>query len=492
MYKLFNVSKTLYKLTISLAALSVCATIVPGLAVGANPTINGHLQQQSNDFRQVAKTAIPAVVSIKVKGKGKQNLFFGFGDQDDEDSQDSNTYGDDFLQRFFGMPRQRQPEQQLVLGQASGFIVSPDGYILTNSHVVKDMSEITVVLNSDKEYKAKVIGQDPNTDIALLKIDAKDLPYLKLGNSDELDVGQWVVAIGNPLGLQASLTAGVVSAKGRNNLDLSRIEDYIQTDAAINRGNSGGPLLNLDSQVIGMNTAIVTNMANGGYMGIGFAIPSNLLQTVLDDLKNDGSFKRGFLGVTLQPVDEDLAKAFGLDKAEGALVAEVAKESPADKAGIKQGDIIIKYNNQPVLNIGALRNAISIMKPGSPVLLSLLRNGQSMDIRVEVGLFPTSQPIAAAVKDLKLGLEVENLTAESAGKIGFSGEKGVVISKVDPAGPAAWAGLKKGALILEVNKKKVANVDEFHSVLQQTENDKPVLLLIKQGDTTRFVSFKIG
>ena len=219
---------------------------------------------------------------------------------------------------FLGFHAMAESEQPVV-GQASGFIVSPDGEILTNSHVVKDMSEIKVVLNDGREFNAKVVGMDPNTDVALLKIDAKDLPYLKLGDSNALDVGQWVVAIGNPLGLQASLTVGVVSAKGRNNLDLTRIEDYIQTDAAINRGNSGGPLLNLDAEVVGMNTAIVTNMANGGYMGIGFSIPSNLLRAVMDDLKSTGTFKRGYLGVVLQQIDENLAQSFGLEKAQGRL-----------------------------------------------------------------------------------------------------------------------------------------------------------------------------
>ena len=356
----------------------------------------------------------------------------------------------------------------------------------------KDMTEITVVLNDGREFPAKVIGQDPNTDVALLKIDAKNLPFVKLGNSDNLEVGQWVVAIGNPLGLQASLTVGVVSAKGRNNLDLSRIEDYIQTDAAINRGNSGGPLLNLDSEVVGMNTAIVTNMATGGYMGIGFAIPSNLLKSVMDELKETGSFKRGYMGVVLQQVDNDLAQAFGLEKAEGALIAEVAKDSPADKAGLKQGDIVIKYNNIPVTNIGAFRNAVSLMRPGTVVTLTVLRNGKPLDIKVSLEQFPSTEIAAATARDNKLGIEVENLTADVASKLGYSNDKGVVISKVVPGGPASWAGLKKGALILEVNKKKTTTVDEFNGALQQTEANKPVLLLIKQGDVTRYISFKVG
>ena len=440
-------------------------------------------QQVSRDFTNVAKESIPAVVSIRVKGKSSSSF-------DDQESP-NDMFNDEFWDRFFG-GRRSQTQQQPMLGQASGFIVSPDGYIMTNSHVVKDMSEITVVLNDGTEYPAKLVGADSNTDIALIKIDAKNLPFLPFGNSDDLEVGQWVVAIGNPLGLQASLTVGVVSAKGRNNLDLSRVEDYIQTDAAINRGNSGGPLLNLNSQVIGMNTAIVTNMANGGYMGIGFAIPSNLLSSVLEDLKQTGTFKRGFMGVTLQQVDRDLAMAFGLEKAEGALIADVAKDSPAEKAGLKQGDIILMYNKHVVSNIGALRNAISIMKPGSQINLNVLRNGKPIDIKVEIGAFPSSQPVAATLKENRLGIDVENLTSEMANKLRLSQSKGVVINSVDPRSPAAWAGLKKGALILEVNQKKVANVEEFNEVLQKTPEGRPVLLLIKQDDATRFVSFKIG
>ena len=350
MIKKLNFRSVTNKLSISLMALTLS---LAAFDCHAASTIQ---PQVYKDFTQVAKDAIPAVVSIRVKGK--QN-----GSSNDDQQDPYEFFNDPFWQKFFGNSQKNQVEQQPVVGQASGFIVSPDGYILTNGHVVKDMSEIIVVTNDGKEYPAKVIGADSNTDIALIKIDAKDLPYLKLANSDDLEVGQWVVAIGNPLGLQASLTAGVVSAKGRNNLDLSRIEDYIQTDAAINRGNSGGPLLNLDSQVVGMNTAIVTNMATGGYMGIGFAIPSNLLSAVMQDLKLDGTFKRGYMGVTLQQVDESLAQAFGLKTAEGALIADVSKDSPADKAGLKQGDIILKYNNNKIANIGALRNAIAIMKP---------------------------------------------------------------------------------------------------------------------------------
>ncbi len=472
------------KLTAAIAMASLCCISFECAAATTTQAQSTAAPVVYSDYTHIAKIAIPAVVWIKVKGNSKAATT--------DDSDDPfGFFNDDFFQQFFDRQKKGRIESQPTVGQASGFIVSPDGEILTNGHVVKDMSEIKVVLNDGKEYEAKVVGIDPSTDIALLKINAKNLPFLKLGNSDDLQVGQQVVAIGNPLGLQASLTAGVVSAKGRNDLDLSTIQDYIQTDAAINRGNSGGPLLDTEGKVIGMNTAIVTNMATGGYMGIGFAIPSNLIQVVLNDLKNTGSFHRGYLGVVLQQVDEDLAQAFNLKSTNGALVAEVSKDSPADKAGIKQGDIIIKQNNKEVSSIAALRNTIALMKPGTKLILTLLRNGRSQDITIEIGSFPTIEPVSEAVKDNKLGIEIGTLTPEQANKLGYQNDKGVVISKVDPLGPAAMVGLKKGALILEVNQKKVANVEEFNAQLQATPEGKPVLFLIKQDHNVRFVSFKV-
>lgn len=299
------------KVTLGTAAVFglMCTVAFPHFEAQGKEAQSDHAPQ---DFRSVAKKAIPAVVSIKVKSGSKKSLANSWSS--DEDAAD--LFNDDFFQRFFGIPRQkgRDHSDSQVIGQASGFIVSPDGVVLTNNHVVDEAKEILVTLNDGREFPAKVIGQDPNTDIAVVKIDAKDLPYVTLGNSDDLEVGQRVAAIGNPLGLQATLTSGVVSATGRNNLDLTRWEDYIQTDAAINRGNSGGPLLNLNAEVIGMNTAIVTDMGSGGYMGIGFAIPSNMLKHVMEELMSNGKVNRGFLGVVLQQMDNNLAKAFHLNK----------------------------------------------------------------------------------------------------------------------------------------------------------------------------------
>jgi serine protease Do len=478
------------------AALLISAPINLFTYPSAAPPVS---EQVSKDFTQVAKKAIPAVVSIQVKSKeaivDTRSGGLGSGGLNENPYEDpfQDFFSDDFLEKFFGGGRRSraQPQKKAILGQASGFIVSKDGYILTNNHVVKDAGGVQVTLNDGRDYDAKVVGQDPNTDLAVIKIEASDLPYLNLGNSDNLEVGQWVIAVGNPLGLQASLTVGVVSAKGRNNLDLVRIEDFIQTDAAINRGNSGGPLLNLEGEVVGINTAIISNMAYG-YMGIGFAIPSNMAINVMDQLIHDGTVTRGYLGVVLQAVDKDLAQAFGLEKVEGALIAEIQKEGPAAKAGLKQGDIIMRYNTTKVNNIGSLRNAIAMMKPGSKIALTVQRNGKIFDIPVELSQLPSQEKILAGDDRHKLGFEVENLTPESMSTLGLVNETGVVVSKVLPGSPAAWLGLKKGAVILSVNQNKITNTNEFWKLIAETSENKPILLLIKQGEATRWVSIKVG
>lgn len=438
-------------------------------------------ERTASDFTAVAKKTIPAVVSIQVKSSNKGV----FGGEDESDG-----FNEDFFRFFFGPGRERGRTQPTV-GQASGFIIKPNGYVLTNSHVVKDASEIKVILNDGREFQGKVVGQDPNTDIALVKIDADGLDYLNFGNSDNLEIGQWVIAIGNPFGLQASLTVGVVSAKGRNNLDLTTIEDFVQTDAAINRGHSGGPLLNLASQVVGMNTAIATNNGSGGSIGIGFAIPSNLIQLIVNQLIQKGTVSRGFIGVTLQQIDQELAHAFGLSQVGGAVIADVAKDSPAEKAGLKQGDIVQKYNKLPVTNIASLRNFIALMTPGTQINLSILRNGTPKDIVVEIGNYPTSSPQVALRKGNKLGFEVQDLTPDIVRKLGLDDEIGVVITDIEQGSTAAWAGLKKGSVILAVNQKDVHSVKEFNEFLEQTPPNRPVLFLIKQGEGVRFVSIKV-
>lgn len=438
------------------------------------------IETKPKTFTEIAKKSIPAVVSVKIKGNPKR------GDQDQYDQ-----LNQDLWQYFFGMPRQQQqPQQQLPeIGQATGFIVSPDGYILTNDHVVRGADEISVTLNDNREFKGKIVGQDPHTDIAVLKIDAQNLPFLKLGDSDKLEPAEPVMAVGNPFGLQASVSVGVISAKGRNNIDNSNL-DFIQTDAAINRGNSGGPLINEEGEVIGINSAIITGGSCGGCVGVGLAIPSNVASHIMEQLITTGGVTRGFMGVTLQQVDQDLATAFGLDRAEGALVADVAKGSPAEKAGLKQGDIITQYNSQKAANITALRNAIALMKPGTKVNLTVLRNGKILTLPIEIGTFPTAQTFVAN-RENKLGFEVESLNPEIARNLGLLGEQGVVISKVEPGSPAAWAGIKRGALLIAINQKPVQSLSEVNEALSKAENGKPVLLLIKQGEATRFVSLKV-
>lgn len=468
----------MYSILRNIFILSTCVGIgIFANPVYCNPAEESLAQQTAKDFTAVAKKAIPAVVSIKIKGKQKLSSY---------DSQDS--FNEEFLRRFFSLPR--QAEEEAISGQASGFIVSADGYLLTNSHVVKEASEILITLNDGRNFPAKVIGQDPNSDIAVIKIDATQLPYLQFGNSDELEIGQWAIAIGNPFGLQASLTVGVVSAKGRNNLDLTNWEDFIQTDAAINRGNSGGPLLNIDGKVIGMNAAIVTNGGAGGYMGIGFAIPSSMLQHITKQLIDTGVVTRGFIGVTLQAIDHDLAQAFGISEVSGAVVAEVAKNSPAEKAGLKQGDIIQFYNKLPVHNIATLRNAIAIMNPGTRIVLSVLRNGKTLEIPVEIGSYPTTDSKVTTKTENKLGLTVQDLNSDLARTYGITEEKGVVISKVEAGSVAAWGGLKPGALIIAVNQQPVTTVEQFNTALQNTPKNRPILLLVKQGETTRYLSIK--
>lgn len=445
-------------------------------------------EQTSKGFTSVAKKATPAVVFIKVEGGQAEQDIFG--------SQDGNVnpfdqFGDDFFNRFFGgQPRgrgQKAPTPQL--SQGSGFLVSADGYIMTNAHVVKGADKISVVLNNGTEMEATVVGADPRTDLAIIKIEGKDFPFISLGDSDEMDIGEWVVAIGSPFQLEASLTVGVISAKGRQNLRITDLEDFIQTDAAINPGNSGGPLLNLNSEVIGINTAIVSR--SGGYMGIGFAIPSNMAKNVMNQIIDKGTVTRGFLGVSLQPVDKDIADAFNLAKAEGALVSDIVKGSPADKAGIKQGDIIVEYNKSPVKSLGCFRNDISLMNPGSTINLKVNRKGQIMSIAVVLGNTPDNVAAIGGVTQ-KLGLEVENLSPDVAKQMGYNNnEEGVVITKVKPGSPGAMAGLRPGNLIMAINHKKIVSVDDYNSAMGDVTSQKRVLMLVRQGNTTRFYSIKM-
>ncbi len=471
----------------SLIAASALLAFPPAFAqVGSNEQCVCSPAQTSKAFTAVAKKSIPAVVFIKVQSSApdQEENAFPYGYQNPYDFSP-----DDFFNRFFGAPYRGQPQKPAPqLSQGSGFIVSADGYILTNAHVVKGADKITAVLNDGREMDATVIGSDSHTDIAIVKIDGKDFPFLKLGDSEEIDIGEWVIAIGSPFQLEASVTVGVVSAKGRQNLRITDFEDFIQTDAAINPGNSGGPLLNLAGEVVGINTAIVSR--TGGYMGIGFAIPSNMAKNIMAQIIDKGTVTRGFLGVNLQPVDKDIADAFNLPKPEGALISEVFKDTPADKAGLKQGDIILEYNKIPIKSLQSFRNEISLMGPGTTLNLKINRKGQILTIPVTLGTANENMGTGGNLNQ-KLGMEIDNLTPDLAKQLGLSPkEEGVVITKIKPGSLAATAGLRPGYLIQAVNHKKVTNITEFNEALDKTEN-KRLLLLVRQGNVTRFYSIKV-
>jgi serine protease Do len=442
-------------------------------------------RQISKAFTNVAKKATPAVVFIKVE----------FSDDECEEAQTPfsspfDQFGDDFFNRFFGGPRgrggQRRPPQ---INQGSGFIVTPDGYIVTNAHVVRNAIKITVVLNDGSELDANLVGEDPNTDIAIIKVHGENLPFIAFGDSEDMDIGEWVIAIGSPFQLEASVTVGVISAKGRQNLKITDLEDFIQTDAAINPGNSGGPLINLDGDVIGINTAIVSR--SGGYMGIGFAIPSNMAKVIMDQLISKGCVSRGYLGIAMmQPVDKDIADAFNLEKAEGVLISEIVKGSPADKAGLKQGDIVLELNRMPVKSIGGFRKDISMMEPGTKVDLKVNRKGEVIIIPVTLGNAATDIANNSGITQ-KLGFEVSELTPDLAKRLGYSGnEEAVVITKIKPGSVSAQAGLRPGFLVVAVNHKKVKNLEEFNEIIAEMGNKKRLLLLARQGNFTRFYSLK--
>ncbi len=449
------------------------------------------LTQPYPAFTQIAKKSIPATVFIKATISSQP--FSGLESQNPFDS-----FGDDFFHRFFGFPNgngfQQIPQQPQIAG-GSGFFVSADGYIVTNYHVVKDASKITIVLNDGREFLATVKGSDPRTDLAVLKINETNLPYLTFGDSDELEIGEWVVAIGSPCALESSLTVGVVSAKGRQDLGITSLEDFIQTDAAINPGNSGGPLLNLNNQVIGVNTAILSR--TGGYMGIGFSIPSHMVQHVFDQIMNSGGVQRAYLGVILQQIDKELADALGLDKADGVLVSDIMKDSPAAKAGLQQGDIILQNNDKPIKNVAKFRNDIAMMDPGQIVNLKILRNNSPLDLKIPLGVQSESE-VCSAEMTQKIGIEVENATPEMASRLNIPANTiGVVITKIHPGSPAHLAGLKSGFLITGVamqgnEPKIVKNTAEFDAALKEVNQRKHVILIVRHQNYQRYYTIKVN
>jgi len=441
------------------------------------------LRQTGRAFRNVAKKVSPAVVFIKVEKEA-------------EVSSQELPFGDEFFRRFFGappnMPHQRRqaPRKHRAVGQGSGFIISPDGLIMTNNHVVGDADEVVVRLLDGREFKAETIGTDPATDVAIIKIDASDLPFLRLGDSDKLEVGDWVLAVGNPFGLSHTLTAGIVSAKGRSGMGLNDYENFIQTDAAINPGNSGGPLVDLDGRVVGMNTAIFSR--SGGYMGIGFAIPINMAKQIRDQLVKHGKVTRGRLGVYIQDLTRELADSFGLDKNKGILVAQVIKDSPAEKAGLKRGDVITELEGHPVGKVAEFRNKIALTTPGTSLTLTIVRGGDEQKIKVVIGELETDakgRPTPASTIK-RYGLQLQQLTEPLAEQLGYQGEQGVLVAGVEDGSAAEEAGIQKGDLIQEVNRIPVNSPAEVKAALKKTRKGGAALLLVRHGEATRYLALK--
>ncbi len=404
----------------------------------------------------------------------------------------------ELFRRFFegqqrpGFPGQQgaPPQRQKRTNLGSGLIVdSKEGLVLTNNHVIEKATEITVVTQDQKRRKATVVGRDPRTDIALLRIEMKageKLPAVKLGDSDKLRVGDWVMAIGNPFGLAHTVTAGIVSAKGRV-IGAGPYDNFIQTDASINPGNSGGPLFNMAGEVVGINTAIFSR--GGGNIGIGFAIPINQAKILMPQLRK-GKVVRGFLGVSIQPVDETLAKALKLDKAQGALVSNLVKDGPAAKAGVKRGDVILSLNGVKVKNPRALSRMAAGLSPGATGKLGVSRKGKSLTLTLAIGRMPGQTQVASAAgKDElgdKLGLEGQNLTPNLAKQIGAKTHTGVVIVRVMPRSPAANAGLRRGDIIIEANQKPVKTVDDLSAAIKRKKKEDNLFLIERRG-ATRFV-----
>ncbi|RME01180.1 MAG: DegQ family serine endoprotease [Deltaproteobacteria bacterium] len=462
--------------------------VVASTAEGGNPALES-LRETGKAFSLIAKQVSPAVVFIQVEQEVSYGGRIPFNNPFD-------LFNDEFFRRFFGDrfpyhggPRGRKYRQ---MGQGSGFIVSADGYILTNHHVVGEADKIIVKLYDDREFEAKRIGTDPQTDVAVIKIEGENLPVLPLGDSDALEVGEWVLAVGNPFGLSHTLTAGIVSAKGRSNVGIVDYEDFIQTDAAINPGNSGGPLVNLEGKAVGINSAIFTR--SGGYMGIGFAIPINMAKKIQEQLIEHGSVTRGFLGVVIQDLTPELRKTFDLEDVEGILVADVSEDSPAEKAGIERGDVILECDGEPVKDVASFRNRIGLTLPGTKVTLKILRNGKQKTIRVTIGRLSGSMAAAAGSSKIldRLGLSVQDLTPELRRELGYDKEEGVLVSEVEPGSPAALAGLQRGHLILEVNRKEVRNVEEFERALERAANRKTILFLVHDGRYTRYVALSFS
>jgi serine protease Do len=430
------------------------------------------------DFAALAKQIGPSVVNVSTTQirKTAQGGPVPF-DENDPMSQ--------FWQRFFGGRMPRGPQR--MSGVGSGFIIDRNGTILTNYHVVDGAQKISVTLSDGKNYDAKVLGKDQKTDIAVLKIDAgQDLPAVNFGDSDRLEVGEWVMAIGNPFGLDHTVTSGIVSAKGRQ-IGAGPYDNFIQTDASINPGNSGGPLINLRGEVIGINTAIFSQ--SGGNIGIGFAIPTNSVKELLPQLRNKGKVVRGYLGTTVQKITPEIADSFGLTQSRGALVADVQKGSPAERAGVKPGDIIVEFNRKEVKDSSDLPSLVARVTPGTTVQVKILREGKEVTLPLSVGEMKENE-VVASTEQGDLGLTVQPVTPEIAQSLGLERADGLVITDVRAGSAADEAGLRAGDVIAQINRRPVKNLAEYNREVARNEKGKSVLFLVRRGQSSLFLALK--
>jgi len=437
------------------------------------------LTRTGKAMAEVTSAVKPAIVNISttrtVKISGGTNPFLD----------------DPFFKRFFGdnFGGKKHPKEQKSSGLGSGVIVSSDGYIITNYHVVKDADEIKVLMSDKKEYDGKVIGSDPKTELSMVKIEATGLPTVSWGNSDLLQVGEVVLAVGNPYGLNQTVTMGIVSALGRANVGIADYEDFIQTDAAINPGNSGGALVNVKGELVGINTAIYST--SGGYQGIGFAIPSNMVKSVMNSLIKTGKVVRGWLGVSIQKITPDLAKQFNLKDEIGALVGDVVEKSPAEKAGLKRGDVIIEYDGKKIEEPYILRNMVANTSPGEEHQVKVLRDDKTLTIQVKIGDLPVDaqeEIVSGEYENVMKGITVQDMTPEISQKLKIPERiKGVIVSDIAEDSVAAGV-LAQGDAIQEINRKKVGDTKNYQEIVSKIKKDEDVLLLVYRRGTSLFVT----
>lgn len=453
----------------------------------------GDLQHATNlsvAFHDVATAMRPSVVTITSTKKVHLSSNNEQPNTQDLPEEFRNFFGDGFFHRFG--PSQMPGEGLQRQGQGSGVIVSRDGYILTNNHVVNGMDEVKVSLSDDRSFTAKIVGTDPKTDLAVLKIDAKDLVAAELGDSKAMQVGDWVVAIGSPFGLNMTVTAGIVSAMGRSNVGITDYEDFIQTDAAINPGNSGGPLVNLQGQVIGINTAISSH--NGGNMGVGFAIPSNMAQTIMRSLIEKGHVERGWLGALIQDLNEDLSQSFGYHGTEGVLLGDVLEEGPASKADLQAGDIIVKFNGRRMKDANELRQAVAATEPNTDTEVVVFRNGKENTFTVHIAQMESDSVVAKAggEQSADLGISVRTLTPDTAKQLGYEGdEQGVVVTDVKPGSMAASLDIRPNDVIVSVGSQQVNGAADFRKALDSNDLSKGIRLQVMRDGAKRFVFAKV-